>query len=201
MRGDGGNHHEKLGLKTILCASQFTIPNTAGMSPNPVCNITDTMSSYPNQASLTPDFSYPLVSSTSFSSSSPVALDLVHNSTIIAEHKVQSSLSISPCDDHELTPSTAYTEYYIHCVLASSHDRLSPAPSQSLISRQTMLYSILYISTITSYTMNRVSAPVAPPSRTTASRLTAPKYYCNLARSWPPSASPNSLDHSLQVYL
>jgi len=47
--------------------------------------------------------------------------------------------------------------------------------------------------------MNRVSAPVSPPSRTTASRLTASKYSSNLARLWPPSASPNSLDHSLQV--
>ena len=47
--------------------------------------------------------------------------------TIIAELKVKSSLSISPCDDHELTSSTsiprvqhtrstAYTEYSIHRV-------------------------------------------------------------------------------------
>jgi len=49
--------------------------------------------------------------------------------------------------------------------------------------------------------MNRVSAPVAPASRTTASRLTASKYSSNIARSWPPSASPNSLDHGLQVHL
>ena len=48
------------------------------------------------------------------------------------------------------TPSTAYTEYFILRVLASSQDRMSPAPSQSLISRQTMLYWILYIPTITS---------------------------------------------------
>jgi len=48
--------------------------------------------------------------------------------------------------------------------------------------------------------MNRVSAPVAPPSRTT-SRFTASKYSSNHARSWPPSASPYSLDHSLQVHL
>jgi len=48
--------------------------------------------------------------------------------------------------------------------------------------------------------MNRVSAPVAPPSRTTSSRLTASKH-SNLTRSWPPSAGPHSLDHSLQVYL
>jgi hypothetical protein len=60
--------------------------------------------------------SYPLVSSTSFSSSSPISLFLVHNSAIIAEHKVKSSRSISPCHDHELAPSIAYTKYSIHRV-------------------------------------------------------------------------------------
>jgi len=130
MRGDGGNHREKLGLKRISCASQFTIPDTAGMSPDPACDYTDTRFSQPNQASRTPDFSFPLVSFTSFSSSSPISLFLVHNSTVIAEHKVKSSLSISPCHDHELTPSTAYTEYSIHRVqhtpsTASTQDCLS----------------------------------------------------------------------------
>jgi len=113
-RGDGTNYHEKLGLKRISCTSQFTIPDTAGTSPDPSCNNTDTRSSQRTQASRTPDFSYPLVSSTSFSSSSPISLFLIHISTIIAEHKVKSSLSISPWNDHELTPSTAYTEYNIH---------------------------------------------------------------------------------------
>jgi len=116
MSGDGGNHHEKLGLMGILCASQFTIPDTAGMSPDPACSYTDTRSSRPNQASPTPDFSYPLVSSTLFSSSSPISLFLVHNSNIITEHNVKLYLSISPCHDHELTPNTAYTEYSIHRV-------------------------------------------------------------------------------------
>ena len=114
MRGDGGNHHEKLGLKRISGGSQFTIPDTAGTSPDPACNCTETRSSQPNQASCTPDFSYPLVSSTSFSSSAPISIILIHNSTIITEHKVKSSLSISPCHHHELTPCTAYTEYSIH---------------------------------------------------------------------------------------
>jgi len=41
----------------------------------------------------------------------PIFLFHIHNSTIIAVHKVKSSLSISPCHDHEFTPSTAYTEY------------------------------------------------------------------------------------------
>ena len=111
MRGDGGNHHEKLGLKRISYPSQFTIPDAAGTGPYPASNYTDTWSSQPNQVSGTPDSSYPLISSTSFSSSSPISLFLVHNCTIIAEHKDMLSLSISPCHDHELTPSTVYTEY------------------------------------------------------------------------------------------
>jgi hypothetical protein len=51
-----------------------------------------------------------------FSSSSPIALFLLHNTTSIAEHKVKSSLASSPCRDHELAPSIAYTEYSIHRV-------------------------------------------------------------------------------------
>jgi len=92
MRGDGGNLDEELGLKRISCASQFTIPDMEGSSPNPACNNTDRRSSRPNQASRTPDFPYLLVFSTSFCSSSPISLLLVHNSTIIAEHKVKSFL-------------------------------------------------------------------------------------------------------------
>jgi len=69
------------------------------------------------------------------------SLSLDHNSTIIAEYKVKSSLSITPCHDHELTPSTsihrvqrtpttAYTKYNIHEVqhtqsTASTQDCLS----------------------------------------------------------------------------
>ena len=84
IRGDGGNHHEKLGLERISCASKLSIPNTAGTSPDLVANNTNTRSSKPNQGSRTPDFSGPLVSSISFSFSSPISLFLVHNSTIIA---------------------------------------------------------------------------------------------------------------------
>jgi len=47
--------------------------------------------------------------------------------------------------------------------------------------------------------MNRVSAPVTPPSRTTASRLTASKYSSNPTRSRPPSASLNSLNYGPPV--
>ena len=57
IRGDGGKHHEKVGLKRILCVSQLTIPDTAGTSRDLAGNNTDTRSSKPNQASRTPDFS------------------------------------------------------------------------------------------------------------------------------------------------
>jgi len=114
MRGYGGNDHDKLRLKRIWCASQVTMPDSAGTSPDPVCNYTDTRSSQPKQASCNSDFSYPLESSTSCSSSSLIPPFLVHNSTIIAEYNVKLFLSISPCHDHELTLSTAYTEYSIH---------------------------------------------------------------------------------------
>jgi hypothetical protein len=85
----------------------------AGSSLDLVCNKSNMRSSQHNQACRTLYFSYLLVSSTSFSSSSPISLLLVHNSTIITEHTVKSSLSISPCHDYELTPSTAYIEYDI----------------------------------------------------------------------------------------
>jgi len=44
--------------------------------------------------------------------------------------------------------------------------------------------------------MNRASAPVAPSSQSTPS-----KYFSYLDWSWPPSVSPNTLNHGFQVYL
>jgi hypothetical protein len=49
--------------------------------------------------------------------------------------------------------------------------------------------------------MNWVSAQVAPPSRTTTSRLTASNFCSEFTPSWPPSGSPKSQDLTLQVYL
>jgi len=64
-----------------------------------------------------------------------------------------------------------------------------------------MLYSTLSIPTIVSSPMNRISAPITPPSRNTSSGLNASKYYSNIARSWPPSAYPTTHDYSLQAYV
>jgi hypothetical protein len=57
IRGDGGNHHEKLGLERISCASQLTRPDMEATSPDLAGNITDMGASKPNQVSRTPDFS------------------------------------------------------------------------------------------------------------------------------------------------
>jgi len=146
MRGYRGNHHQKLGLKRISCLIQFTISYTAGRSPVLESNYTDGRSSQPNEASRTPDFSYPLSSCTSFSSSSPISLFLFHNSTIIRDHKVQSSLSFSLWHDHELTPSTAYTQYSIH--------RVQHPP---------MIDCLPFILMITSWPRNVASASCMPP--------------------------------------
>jgi hypothetical protein len=57
IKGDGGNHHEKLGLERISCASELTMPDMAGTCPDLAGNITNTGVSKPNQASRTPHFS------------------------------------------------------------------------------------------------------------------------------------------------
>jgi len=122
MRGDGGNHHEKPGFKRNSCARQLTIPDTAGTSPDPARNCTDTRSSQPNQASRIPDFLYPLVSSTSFSSSSPslsfssTTLQSLQN-TKLSHLSVSLHVMIMRLHRVQQTPSTsihraqAYTEH------------------------------------------------------------------------------------------
>ena len=115
----GGYHHEKLGLKIFSCASLGIIPDTAGTTSDPAGKNTDTRSSKSNQASCTTNFSHPLISSIFV----PIFIPRLSFSTIITEHKVKSSLSISPCHDDELTLITASTEYSIHQV----HHTLSKA--------------------------------------------------------------------------
>jgi len=135
MRGDEGNHHEKLGLKRILCASQYTIADMAGTSSNQVGNSTDMRTSQPNQPSRTPDVPYLLISSTSFSSSFPshsvlsTTLPLSQNTQlshpplslhamIMSLHRVQYTLSTAythDCvrslhsHDYELTPQCSFS--------------------------------------------------------------------------------------------
>jgi len=76
----------------------------------------------------------------------PICIPDVSFSTIIAEHNVQSSLSISPCHDHQLTLCTAYTKYSIH-------PRLSVFPSFSQL--RVDLWMKLQYSGMPPYMMDR----------------------------------------------
>jgi len=75
--------------------------------------------------SLSPSFSW------WFPSSPPISLFFILNSTSTEEHNVQSMLSISPWHDHELTPSSAYTEYCIIRRWSVSHSQ--PVSSHILV--------------------------------------------------------------------
>jgi len=152
MRAHGGNHHEKLGLKRIWCASQCTIPNTAGTSPNPACNFTDTRSCQPNRASHTHDLSYPVVPSTLFPSSFSISLPRpqpeYHRRTQSYVIPVCLSMLWSWVDTEysiqrpQHTPSTAHTQYGIHLTL----------------------FVIPFIFMITSWPLNVASAAGVPPN-------------------------------------
>ena len=120
MRQYKGKRHENLRCKRIMCTSHFTIHNTAGPSSVRACNYAKTRSSQHNRAYHALDFWYPHVLSTSLSSSSPMSLIVVHNSTIISEHKGKSFLSLSPRHDLELSTSTAWTGYSIQWVQRTS---------------------------------------------------------------------------------
>jgi len=113
---DGGNHDENLGLKRISCASQFTIPDMVGTSPDLAANKTDVRSSKPNQASRTlisqvrsyPPYRSHLHPPSLCSLSTPLPS--------LQEHKDKLSLSISPCHHHELTSSAACAVCSVHLV-------------------------------------------------------------------------------------
>ena len=113
-----GIHHMKLGLKSFACASQFTIPDMAGTTPDPGGNNTDKKSSTPNQVSRTPDLSYPLVSSILFTSSSLISLsrpELYHHCRTTFSHISLSRHAMMMSKHREQhTPSTAYTMFSIH---------------------------------------------------------------------------------------
>jgi len=134
-REDEANHYERLGLKRISYASQLTISDTAGTCSDPPCNDTHTCSFQPSQPSPTVDIIQPLISSTMFASSTTISLFLIHNSTIISEHKAQWCLSISQHHDLELTPSTANTIYSIHpwLLVVSSFSRSPYEPWMKLL--------------------------------------------------------------------
>jgi len=96
-----------------------------------------------------------------------ISFFVVLNSTITEEHKVKSSLSISPCHDQDLTastaytkdsihrvqhtPSTAYTEYSIHRVQhtpSTAYTEYSIHSVQHTLSTAYTAYCIIHTSTV-----------------------------------------------------
>ena len=162
--GDGRVEHKKerdqwrwgkssweTGTWIILCASQLIIPDTTGTSPDPAGNNTDSRSSNPirqvvllicHSRSYPPYRSQLHPPSLSFSSITRPSSQ---------EHKVKSSLSISPCHHNELTRSASYTECSIH--------RVQHSPK---------IVCHAFILTISSWPLNVASASGVPPYRSTA---------------------------------
>jgi hypothetical protein len=114
MGRDGGNEHKKLEVKRLLCASQFTIADTAGTTYDPGGKNTDTTFYKYELGKSYPDYSYLLVSSIPFQPSYHISLSLLSSPNAKLSH-----LSLSP---HFMimsqyivqhTPSNAYTEYSI----------------------------------------------------------------------------------------
>jgi len=158
IRGDGGNHDEKLGLKWNLCASQFTIADTAGTSPHPAGINGDKRCSNPNRATRPLPFSYPLVSSISVSSSSAVSLARPQ-----LYHHRRTQIYIIPL--YLTTPwSRGNTEYSIyqgqHYTECSIHQVQLPLE----------MVCGAFILTITSWPLNVPSPSWVPPSRLTNTR-------------------------------
>jgi len=166
MRGDWGNHHQKMEYQSVSCVSQFTISDMADTSFNPAPNNINTRSSKPNHASCTPGFSYALVSSISFSSSSSIDLFLIHNSAIITEYTLNISVCIGTCHDYELTPNcsihqvqhTPSTVYTYNCLSSLHlHDyKLAPKCSFNI------QHASQHRSTVTSQVFIRASKVKSP---------------------------------------
>jgi len=104
------------------------------------------------------------------------------HANIECEHRVQHIPSTAYteysiyCVQH--IPSTACTEYSIHRVLdtqrnTSPQEWLSPTPTHTLSCQRTLLYSILFIPTITSYPLSTFSSSITDASQSTTSKFSA----------------------------
>ena len=108
----------------------------------------------------------------------------------------ESSMSISPCHDHELIPSTAYTKY---CIIPwSTFSRSQPVFHHWAV---LVVLNLLHSHDLEFDQWTESPLPSATFSRFTTFRLTTSKLSSILNSSWPSSASPNLLDHDPQVNL
>jgi len=208
-----GNHHEKLGLREFRVRvdwpspiRQVRVPIRRELSPirglpNPIRQVVPLI---PHIRSYPPSHSHLHPPSLSFSSTTQPSSQntkLSHPSLslhdmIMSWHRVQhtpSAASSQDClsslhsHDYQLTPECSFSFRR-----TSLHDRppLSSSPWE-LKGKVTLSHS--HRCELTNWWIES-HHPVRRPS-------TASKYSSNLARSRPPSPSPNSLEHGLQVYL
>jgi hypothetical protein len=115
IQGDGRNPHEKLGPGEFRL--RVNLPSPIRQVAVPIWWLTTRIQDLPNPIrQFVPLVSHIRLDSIYCSHLYPPSRFVVHNSSIIAESKVMSYLSISPFHDHELTLCTAYTKYSIHQV-------------------------------------------------------------------------------------
>jgi len=118
-----------------------------------------------------------------------------------------SSLSISPCDDQELTPSTAYTKYSIHRVQHRSKNVCLPFIHMITYWR----LNVPSVCGVLPYMIDRHQLALHEGSKI-KSPYHIPKVASKLTnayslRTWrtvlwfPPSSSPIMFNHNLRVYL
>jgi len=194
-----GKSSRETGTWRISCASQLTIPDTAGTSPNPAGINTDTRSSNPIRQVvllISHSRSYPPYRSHLHPPSLSFSCTTLPSSQ---EHKVKSFLSISPCHNRELTPSTAYTKSSISQRSTVSHSQpdFELTPECSFSFRRTSLpidrhQPVLHTSYNCQATLSH-SHGYEVTNRSIESRRAVHRP--------PPSTHQISLDHGLQVYL
>jgi len=144
MGGDVGNHDEKLRLSDLGVQVNYPSPIWQVLlwimrAITPIqCVLNEISYIIPHISHLRtyPPYYSPLHSPFLFH---------VHNSTIIAEHTIKSSFFNSLLHDHELTLSTACTEYSIHWV-----------------QHPPMIFCLPFILMVTSWPLNIASASGLP---------------------------------------
>jgi len=147
-----------------------------------------------------------------------------------------SSLSISPCHDHELTPNTAYTQDYFCYLHSHNHKSICECPFSvqctfrnnwppwAALHESWMVKSPRFIPPLASlrceknilssqHAIHRLIPSTRPNSHGYClpvhpqlaqvqhwiSSITSSKYITKLHQLWPPGASPNPPNYSLQV--
>jgi len=209
----GGNHHEKLGLRKFRVRINWTSPIWQARVPirreltpirglpNPIRQVVPRISHVRSYPPYHPHLHPPSLSFSSTTQPSSQNTKLSHLSLslhdmIMGWHRVQhtpSTASTQDClsslhsHDYELTPECSFSFRR-----TSLHDR-PPSASSPWQLKGKVTSSHSHGCELTNWWIESQHRARRPS--------TASKYSSNLTSSRPPSASPNSLNHSLRVHL